>query len=85
MARIGLTQLPRRLADHTGQAAPTYRRCFDYAVGARFPAEFANSRWTVDEGDMDVIAVALGLAVGKAAAPAKASRKAVSAPVPVAA
>ncbi len=73
MARIGLTQLPRKLAEHTGQAAPTYRRCFDAAVEARIPAEFAGSRWTVDEVDVPQIAVAMGL---KAPAPAKAARKA---------
>ncbi len=61
MARIGMTLLPRRLAEHTGQPAPTYRRCFDYGVGARFPAEFVNNRWTVDEADLDVIALALGM------------------------
>jgi len=74
MARIGLTKLPRRLTDHTGQTAPTYRRCFDYAVGNRFPAEFANSRWTVDEADLDQIAAALGMAPPKSAA--KPARKA---------
>ena len=55
-----MTQLPRRLAKHTGCPAPTYRRCFDYAVGDRFPAGFSGNRWTVDEADLDTIAVALG-------------------------
>ncbi len=72
MARFGLTQLPRKLAEHTGQAAPTYRRCYDAAVEARIPADFAGSRWSFDEADVPQIAVALGLKV----APAKASRKA---------
>ena len=61
MDRLGLTQLPRRLAEHTGQQAPTYRRCFDFAVENRFPAEFAGNRWTVSENDLDVIARALGM------------------------
>ncbi len=61
MARIGLTQLPRRLAEHTGQPAPTYRRCFDAAVADRFPAEFAGNRWTVDEADLERIAAGLGM------------------------
>ena len=82
MARIGLTQLPRRLADHTGQIAPTYRRCFDYAVANRFPAEFANSRWTVDEADLDKAAVALGM---KLKPPAKPGRKAPATPASAAA
>lgn len=61
MARFGLTQLPRKASAHTGQQAPTYRRCFDLAVAARFPAEFANNRWTWDDADLDVIARALGM------------------------
>jgi hypothetical protein len=81
MARIGLTQLPRRLADHTGQTAPTYRRCFDYAVGNRFPAEFANSRWTVDDepASLDVIAAALGMTAARPAA--KSAGKAQTTPI----
>jgi hypothetical protein len=65
MARLGLTQLPRKLAEHTGQSAPTYRKCFDACVSDRFPAAFENSRWTVDDGDLDVIAAAMGLTVSK--------------------
>ncbi len=61
MARFGLTQLPRKVFEHTGHQAPTYRKCFDGAVGARFPAEFANNRWTWDDADLDVIARALGM------------------------
>ncbi len=61
MARLGLTQLPRKLAEHTHQPAPTYRKCFDGAVSDRFPAKFANSRWTVDEADLDQIAAAMGM------------------------
>ncbi len=62
MARFGLTQLPRKVSEHTGHQAPTYRKCFDNAVAARFPAEFANNRWTWDDADLDVIARALGMA-----------------------
>ncbi len=69
--RIGLTQLPRKLAEHTGQPAPTYRKCFDGAVGARFPAEFANSRWTVNLDDLDVIASAMGLTATRSMKPAR--------------
>ena len=83
MARIGLTQLPRRLAEHTGQAAPTYRRCFDAAVEARIPAEFAASRWTVEEADVPQIAVAMGLKAP--VPPAKPARKAPAALAPIAA
>ncbi len=61
MARYGLTQLPRKVAEHTGLPAPTYRKCFDGAVGARFPAEFAGNRWTWDESDLDAIARGLGM------------------------
>jgi len=61
MARFGLTQLPRKVSEHTGHQAPTYRKCFDGAVAARFPAEFANNRWTWDDADLDVIARALGM------------------------
>ncbi len=61
MARHGLTQLPRKAAAHTGHQAPTYRKCFDAAVAARFPAEFANNRWTWDEADLDLIVNALGM------------------------
>ena len=59
MACFGLTHLPRKVADHTGLPAPTYRKCFDGAVGARFPAEFAGNRWTWDDGDLDAIAEGL--------------------------
>ena len=41
--------------------APTYRRFFDYAVGARIPAEFVNGRWMFDEADLDKIARAFRL------------------------
>ena len=61
MARFGLTLMPRKVAVHTGQQAPTYRKCFDGAVGAKFPAEFANNRWTWDDGDLDEIARGLGM------------------------
>lgn len=76
MARLGLTQLPRKLAEHTGQAAPTYRRCFDAAVEARIPAEFSGSRWSVDEADVPQIAVAMGLSAPKAVTPTPKGRKA---------
>ncbi len=78
MARFGLTQLPRKVSEHTGHQAPTYRKCFDGAVGARFPAEFANNRWTWDDADLDVIARALGMvpATGTSV-PVRANRAAV--------
>ena len=84
MARIRVTELPRRLSEHTGQPAPSARRCADGAVNARFPAELINNRWMVDDADLDKIALALGMTL-RASAPAKASRKASSAPVSVAA
>jgi hypothetical protein len=65
MARLGLTQLPRKLAEHTRRPAPTYRQCFDAAVSDRFPAVFTHSRWTVDEADLDVIAAAMGMTPDK--------------------
>ena len=71
MNRIGLTSLPRRLVEHTGLAAPTYRRCFDFAVACRFPAELNGGRWTVDEADLDLIAAALGMKAPTVAAPPK--------------
>jgi hypothetical protein len=58
--RFGLTQLPRKLSEVTGKSS-TYRQCFDAAVNGRFPAQFANSRWTVDEADLPQIAAALGM------------------------
>ncbi len=61
MTRIGLTLLPRKLAELTGLPAPTYRKCYDAATGVRIPAEFADNRWTVNEADLPTIAVALGL------------------------
>lgn len=76
MARIGLTRLPRKLAEHTGQPAPTYRKCFDAAVEARIPAEFAGSRWTVDDTDVPQIAEAMGLMAAK---PVKSARRTSSA------
>ena len=79
MARIGLTQLPRRVAEYTGKTAPTYRRCFDAAVNARIPASFENSRWSVDDGDVPQIAEALGMTVTPAATPAAPRRKTASA------
>ena len=74
MERIGLTQLPRRLATHTGQPAPTYRRCFDAAVANKFPAEFSGNRWTVSTADLDVIAAALGMAVQQPPPPARSAK-----------
>ncbi len=75
MARFGLTQLPRKVSEHTGHQAPTYRKCFDNAVAARFPAEFANNRWTWDDADLDAIARALGMvSASEASAPARANR-----------
>ncbi len=76
MARIGLTQLPRQLAEHTGQPAPTYRKCFNAAVEARIPAQFAGNRWTVDDADVAQIATAMGLTAAK---PVKSTRRASSA------
>ena len=70
MARIGLTQLPRKAQQHVKDnygllvEAPPYRRGFDGAVSNKFPAEFLNGRWTVDEGDLDRIAIALGMIDG---------------------
>ena len=75
MVRIRLTQLPRRLAELTGRPAPTYRKCFDYVAGARFPAEFVNNRWSVAESDLPVIAVALGMAPEKTVENAPRSRR----------
>ena len=71
MARIGLSQLPRKIADHTGKPAPKYRTLYDAAVEGRIPAEF-DGRWTVDETDVPKIATALGLGSAK---PTKATRK----------
>ena len=61
MAQFGLTQMPRAVAAHTGQPAPTYRKCFDGAVSAKFPAVFTNNRWLWDDGDLDAIARGLGM------------------------
>jgi len=72
-ARIGLTQLPGKLADITGQTPPNYRKCFDGAVSRLFPAHFSGSRWTVDEEDLEKIALAMGLAP-KPAAPTAAAK-----------
>ena len=84
MARIRVTELPRRLAEHTGQPAPSARHCAEGAVNARFPAELINNRWTVDDADLAKIAHALGMAL-KPSAPGKAKRKAACAPASVAA
>jgi len=65
MARIGLTRTPIKLATHTGQPAPSYRRLWDAAIAGKFPAEFENNRWTVDEDDLDVIAAAMGMTAPK--------------------
>ena len=81
MARIGLPQLPRKLAEYTGQPAMKYRPLYDAAVEGRIPAHF-DGRWTVDDADMPTIATALGLSPAK---PVRAPRKASAAPVPVAA
>lgn len=66
MARIGLTLLPRRTQKHVFDVyginvdAGPYRKYFDAAVSNEFPAEFAKGRWTVDEADLDRVAVAMG-------------------------
>ena len=67
MARIGLTQLPRKVQAHVLDQhgvtidAPSYRRAFDAAVQNRFPAEFSNGRWSVDEADLSKVAAAMGM------------------------
>jgi hypothetical protein len=73
MARIGLSQLPSKVAAFTGKPAEKYRRFYDAAVESRIPAEF-NGRWSVDEADIPLIAEAMGLS-----APATQPRKASSA------
>ncbi len=65
MARIGLTRTPVRLATHTGQPAPSYRRLWDATIAGKFPAEFIGNRWTVDENDLDIIAAAMGMTMPK--------------------
>ncbi len=66
MARIGLTMLPRRTQQYVLETyginvdAGPYRKYFDAAVSNEFPAEFAKGRWTVDEADLDRVAVAMG-------------------------
>ena len=72
MARHGLSQLPRKLVEHTGQPAAKYRQCYEAAVEARIPAMFGNGRWTWDDGDIDQIAAAFGMSAAK---PIKSARK----------
>ena len=82
MARIGMTLLPRRVAEHTNRPqdqVPGYRTFFNAAVAGRFPAELANNRWSVDEADLPKVATAMGLSAAKPAATApRTSRKAAS-------
>ncbi len=90
--RIGLPHAPRKAAAYIqetyGQAMPSrggeYRIWYNAAIAGTIPAEFSNGRWSVDENDMPQIVAALGL-IPAPAAPAKPSRKAVGAPVSVAA
>ena len=84
MARIGLTMLPRRTQQHVFEKfgievdAGPYRKYFDAAVSNEFPAEFAKGRWTVDEADLDRVAVAMGKVPASRVNEAVPSRAAIS-------
>jgi hypothetical protein len=61
MQRLPLTDLPRVLIE-AGYESPTYRRLYELALSARFPAKRnVAGRWTFAVDDLPQIADALGL------------------------